>query len=100
MGAYNMSETISIKKLKKIMYKCLRWRLQIGDYIPHNEIPLDSEVNEFSRGVKTAYRDLLEEIEKIEQTENQRSFWKRKESDRYLYSEDFIDEMRWDSQIK
>lgn len=98
-----MSETISIKKLKRIMYRALRWRLQLPDYVPHNPIPDDHSLSTFSRGVVTAYRDLLEEIEKIENAENQRRIWRWRKDDASLYSgygtddddESFVDEMRW-----
>lgn len=88
-----MSSEISIKKLKKIMYRCLRWRLQVPEYYPHNKIPKDSELSEFSRGVKCAYKDLLREIEKIEESGNQRNVWNR--ISEHLFKEDYVDEMRW-----
>lgn len=98
-----MSKQISIKKLKRIMYGCLRWRLQLGSYIPHNPIPDDYELGEFSRGVKCAYKDLLRAIEEIEVSENQSRFFKRTKRDWYMYgdekddsqSETYVDEMRW-----
>lgn len=73
-----MSATISLEKLKRIMYSALRWRLQIPNYYPHNPIPRDDDLNTFSQGVKCAYRDLLEEIEKVEKAENQRRIWRKR----------------------
>lgn len=96
-----MSDSIQIKKLKRIMYQSLRWRLQLPNYVPHYPIPSDDKLGEFSRGVKCAYRDLLEEIEKIERSENQRRFWRKKKGDFFPMfgneedeEEDFVEEMR------
>lgn len=96
-----MSDSISIKKLKRIMYSALRWRLQLPNYYPHNPIPPDGNLGTFSQGVKCAYRDLLEEIEKIEQSENQRGVWKKKRNleDFAYWGEDvdievFMDEIK------
>ena len=98
-----MTDAIAIKKLKRIMYGCLRWRLQLPTYIPHNPIPDDDELSQFSQGVKCAYKDLLRAIEEIESSQNQRRFWQRKKTDWYKYGDDkndtesevFVDEMRW-----
>lgn len=82
------------------MYNALRWRLQIPNYFPHTPIPPDSELNEFSRGVKCAYRDLLQEIDKIEGEENQRRSWRNNEKKNVTYGTyndddyDFMDEVR------
>lgn len=95
-----MSNAISIKKLKRIMYRGLRWRLQIPNYFPHNPIPPDDELTEFSRGVKCAYRDLLQEIDKIEADGNQRRTWKNDEKMNVAYGTyyddnyDFMEEIR------
>lgn len=74
-----MSDTVSTSKLKRMMYLALRWRLQLPNYFPHNPVPHDNELNEFSRGVKCAYRDMLMAIEELEATENQRHFWSKRE---------------------
>lgn len=97
-----MSDSIQINKLKRIIYKALRWRLQLPNYVPHTPIPPDKDLREFSRGVKCAYRDLLEEIDKVEQAENQRRVWRsRGKQDDFAYwgeedmdIEDFMDEIR------
>lgn len=88
-----MSDSIEIKKLKRIMYGCLRWRLQLPNYITHNPIPDDEKLSEFSRGVKCAYRDMLEEIKKIERSDNQRRIWK-KNTDNPYDEDDLIDEIK------
>ncbi len=88
-----MSNSIEINKLKRIMYSALRWRLQLPNYSEHNPIPKDSELNEFSRGVKCAYRDLLQEIDKVENADNQRRIWKKRTSNPYD-DEQFVDEIR------
>ena len=90
-----MSKNISLKKLKRIMYNCLRYRLQLPEYIPHNEIPDDASLSAFSQGVKTAYRDLLGELDKIESVSNQRGVWKWRKGQGRPYKEEYIDEMRW-----
>lgn len=96
-----MSDSISIKKLKRIIYSALRWRLQLPNYYPHNPIPADDKLNEFSRGVKCAYRDLLTEIDKIEKSENQGRVWRKKRNleDFSYWGEDvdievFMDEIK------
>ena len=89
-----MSDTISVKKLKMIMYRGLRWRLQLPEYYEHNPIPEDDKLSEFSQGVKCAYRDLLQEIDKLEEQENQRRFWNRRRISETLYKEEYIDEIR------
>ena len=89
-----MSDKISLKKLKRIMYNALRWRLQLPEHYPHNEIPEDDELKEFSRGIKVAYKDLMREIDKIDDAENQRRIWKKDKHGR-PYKEEYDDEMRW-----
>lgn len=95
-----MSDSIQIKKLKRIMYSALRWRLQLPNYFPHNPIPADDKLSEFSRGVKCAYKDLLEEIEKIEDAPKQRRIWPNKEKKSVTYGTwddenyDFMEEIR------
>lgn len=86
-----MSDYIQIKKLKRIMYSALRWRLQLPNYVPHYPIPGDDELSEFSRGVKCAYRDLLEEIDKIESAENQRRLWSIRRKGWSVYGDDYSD---------
>jgi len=89
-----MATSIQLKKLKRIMYKCLRWRLQIPNYVPHNPLPdrHDPSLTEFSRGVMCAYADLLDEMDKIEEAENQRHVWRTDKKE-----DSYIDEMRWGS---
>ena len=93
-----MSDTISIRKLKRMMYSALRWRLQLPNYFPHNPIPPDEKLTEFSRGVKCAYADLLRSIEEIENSDNQRRRWNsssEKKSVQYgTYEDDDYDYMQ------
>lgn len=86
-----MSDAIQIKKLKRMMYSALRWRLQLPNYFPHNPIPPDENLTEFSRGVKCAYQDLLRSVEEIEASDNQRRRWSnrtQKKSTQYGTYED------------
>ncbi len=80
------------------MYSALRWRLQIPHHFPHNPIPSDEKLTEFSRGVKCAYRDLLNIIEEIENSDNQRRKWgnrTEKKSVQYgTYEDDEYDYMQ------
>ena len=87
----SMSDTISIKKLKRIMYACLRWRLQIPNYYPHNPIPKKDTMSHSSKMLVTAYQDLLREIEKIEKSDNQRNLYKE-----IPFPDDVIDEYSWE----
>lgn len=89
-----MSDRIDFKKLKMIMYRSLRWRLQIPDYVPHNPIPPSDELGTFQQGVKCAYRDMLQEIERVEAAENQRRIWSRSRVSEYTYDESFIEEIK------
>ena len=80
------------------MYSCIRWRLQLPNYFPHNPIPPDEDLTEFSRGVKCAYRDLLRDIDEIENSSNQRSRWgnriERKSTQFGTYDDDDYDYMQ------
>jgi hypothetical protein len=72
-----MSKTLSIEKIKRMMYSGLRWRLQLPNYFPHNPVPRmdDPRLSQFSRGVICAYKDLLQSIDEIERLDNQRHKW-------------------------
>ena len=85
-----MAKQISIKKLKRIMYACLRWRLQVPNYVPHKPIPQKSKLGHHSQGVLIGYQDLLVEIEKIERTNNQSRVYNDKSVD------EFVDEYGWE----
>jgi hypothetical protein len=83
------------------MYSSLRWRLQLPNYFPHNPSPDDNTLSEFSRGVKCAYRDLLKQLDEIEELESQRNFWgKRQEKKSTQYGTwddddyDYMEEIR------
>lgn len=88
-----MSKTISIKKLKRIMYACLRYRLQLPNYVhPHNPIPSKEKLSNFSQGTITAYQDLLREIQRIEAADNQRRIFNESS-----YSDEWVEEYSWEN---
>lgn len=100
-----MSKSIQLKKLKRAMYICLRWRLQLPNYVPHNPVPNfvnNPTLKEFSKGVICAYADLMKILDEIERADNQRKIYpKRKDQFFPVFGnkndeeESYVDEMRW-----
>lgn len=89
-----MKKILDTKKMKLILYRYLRLRLQIPDHLPHEPIPRDGELSDFELGLKVACRELLREVERIEGASNQRWVWARWRSTPETFEESYLDEIR------
>lgn len=67
-----MSDTISVRKLRRILEALLDWRYARPI---HNNPGTQTE---FSRGYETFAKDLHRELDKLESKDDQRSFYRKK----------------------